>query len=128
MVNVKLFTKYVFLQWCKKGLCCKNNTIFRVYLHLHSISGAFLSEPQSSRCITALWEFHQNWMQLYICILAVWEGGSHVYNKYKELWYSFSSLRTGQAAWIVLIGFFMKILCETKLQTLLWSEVSNEGT
>lgn len=88
---------------------------FQSLLHLYSISAAFLSETQSSSCITVLWEFHQNWMQLYICILAVWEGGSHIYNKYKALWCSLLSLRRGQTAWMVLIAFsrqaYVKLNC-----------------
>lgn len=88
---------------------------FQSFLHLYSISAAFLSETQSSSCITVLWEFHQNWMQLYICILAVWEGGSHIYNKYKALWCSLLSLRRGQTAWMVLIAFsrqaYVKLNC-----------------
>lgn len=74
-------------------------------LHLYSISAAFLCEAQSSSCISALWEFYQNWMQLCICILAVWEGGSHVSSKYKALWCSLLSLRRGQTVWMVLMAF-----------------------
>lgn len=95
---------YVFSFSAVKRFVLQEEQYFQSLLHLYSICAAFLFETQSSSCITALWEFHQNWMQPCICILAVWEGGSHIYNKHKALWCSLLSLRRGQAVWMVLIA------------------------
>lgn len=114
LVNAKQL-KCVFSFSAVKRFVLQEQYYFQSLLHLYSISAAFLFETQSSSCITVLWEFHQNWMQLYICILAVWEGGSHIYNKYKALWCSLLSLRRGQTAWMVLIAFsrqaYVKLNC-----------------
>lgn len=109
---------YVFFHWCK-NICVERTILFSefIYICIQFLLVFSFSEPQSSRRITALW-FHQNWTQLYICILAAWEEGSHVYNKYRALWFFFFFFVPENRADCMnyFDNFFIKILLETKMR------------